>query len=732
MKSQPHDTNNDPVYLDTDEDEIDLRETIGFLLQNKFIILGIALLIFLSGVAYAFLAAPIYKADALVQIEKSEGPMRALFDIGVLPDSVDVSANTEIEILCSRSVAGKVVQDLKLDVIAAPIQFPIIGAAIARLHKEDAPSAPFFGLDSFAWGGETICIESLKVPAKLLNHTLLLVTGKGGGFEVFDPDDQLLLQGEVGKPAIGHDVRLFVSRLEARPGTRFSLVRQPRGKAILNLQKAMQVSEKGRQTGIITVALEGDDPQKTTDIVNAFVENYLRQNVERRSEESQKMLEFLGKQVPRIHNELQIAETALGDYRSKTGTLGMSIEAQAFVNASVEIEQQIAMVRLQEAELEQRFTGSHPTLVAIRGKISQLEAERRKLSGRIKNLPERELEAVRLERDMRVANTVYTQLLNKVQELSVTKAGTIGNVRIIDPAERPSGSVKPRKLLTVVVSLLAGLFMGTGFVYVRRLLWKGVEDPEKVERKLGLPVYGSIPHSKEQATADRVTSRRRNGKKGRFLLAEKFPRDLAIESLRSLRTSLQFAMMDSVNKVIMITGAGLGVGKSFTSVNLAATLAEAGRKVLLMDADMRKGTLHSVFGLDRTGGLSGMISGESSIEKNILSDVYAGMDFIPCGIVPPNPSELLMSDRFLNLVNKLSRLYDIILIDTPPVLAVTDACIVGRAAGVCFMVLGYGDHHIREIELAKKRLMQSGVKVQGVIFNNMPMGVGYGYGKYYS
>ncbi len=717
------------VDFDPYENEPGLREFIGFLLRNWLSILAVAVLVFLAGLSYAFLAAPVYRADALVQIEERQGKSKDLSDLTALLSGGEVTTEAEIEILRSRLVVGRIVDDLKLDTEAYPVRFPIIGNFAARRYEGDRPATPFLGLESFAWGGETIRLESLEVPDDLLGFPLTLVAGPKGSFSLFDPDDRLLLAGRAGEPVMGHGVKLLLSSLDARPGSRFSLIRQPRQQTILDLQKALQISEKKKKTAIISVALEGADAQRAADIVNALVENYLHQNIARRSEENQKMLDFLNAQAPRIQTELQNIETALGDFRSKTGTLGMSLEAHSFVNASAQIEQQAALLRLQKAELEQRFTGNHPALAAINKKLSQLAADKEKLAGQIKNIPETELQAVRLERDSKVAGEIYVMLLNKVQELSVARAGTIGNVRILDPAERAGKPVKPKKPIVAAVSLLLGLMLGLGFAYMRRSLFKGIEDPDEVERKLGLPVYCAIPHSRKQRSASRAM---RGGNGERFLLAEKHPGDLAVESIRSLRTTLQFALMDSVNNIIVIAGPSLGIGKSFISANLATTLAEAGKKTLLIDADMRKGHLHTILGIERSPGLSNLIAGEVSLEDCVRPDTIANMDFISGGIVPPNPSELLMSERYGDLIRELSSRYDIVVIDTPPILAVTDAGIVGRSAGACFMVLGHGQHQVREIELAHKRLTQAGVRIQGVVFNNLPMGrMGYGYGKYY-
>jgi tyrosine-protein kinase Etk/Wzc len=216
--------------------------------------------------------------------------------------------------------------------------------------------------------------------------------------------------------------------------------------------------------------------------------------------------------------------------------------------------------------------------------------------------------------------------------------------------------------------------------------------------------------------------------------------DLAIESLRSLRTTLHFAFLEAQNNIIMITGPSPGVGKTFVSINLAAVLADAGKKILLIDGDMRKGFINKVLGVERENGLSELVSntgsdGVSKWDKAIHRIPIANLDFIPTGTIPPNPSELLLHERFGHLLASISKNYDHVIIDSPPILAVTDAAIIGRLASATLMVVKAGQHPMRELEQSVKRLSQAGVNLKGVVFNDLPelssrYGYGYGQNKY--
>jgi tyrosine-protein kinase Etk/Wzc len=706
-----------------------LHEYIGTLLASRGLVLSIALSAVVLGLLYAKLATPIYRSDTLIQVEEKKKGIAGLEDIaGVFP--TESAADTEIEILRSRSLLSEVVEKLGLDVVAVPRRFPIVGAAIARGHRgSDVVSAPL-GLSRFAWGGERITADRLEVPPVMDNEKLILVAGEGGRYALLGPDGERLFEGEVGKSGTG-PVAVFVSELRARAGTQFVLVKRPKQEVIEKLQKDLVISEKGRKTGIIRVELFGRDVARVVRTLDALAGAYVRQNVDRRSEEAEKTLRFISSQLPELKARLDKAEEALNAYRSKHGTIDLPLESKAAIEHAVAIEKVASELQLQRAELAQKFTDSHPFLAAVKRKLAEVEAERTAMNARIKNLPESELNSVRLLRDVKVSNELYVLLLNKAQELQVVKSGTIGNVRILDRALAPIKPAHPRLGQTLALSLLLGLVFGVMAAFVRRALNRGVEDPDVLESATGLSVYAVVPHSNLQAQYSRPGKRALVAAGG--ILAKRDPTDPAIESLRSLRTSLQFALVDASNHVIALSGPAPGVGKTFVSSNLAQVLADSGKRVLLLEADLRNGSLHRVFGFQRQPGVSDVLAGGIRFEEAV-HHLSERLDLLTAGLIPPNPSELLMSSRFGELIERVGKDYDLVIVDTPPILAVTDAAIIARLAGVTLLVLRAGAHPLREVALALKRFGQSGVRLTGLVFNDVPRpagGSGYGYNYQY-
>ncbi len=573
-------------------------------------------------------------------------------------------------------------------------------------------------------------IESIDVLPALEGQKLTMKALDGGRYELHAENGALLLRGQVGQQAQGGGVTMLVNKLVARPGEEFTVVRANDLDAISAFQSAINVQEQGKQTGVIQISLEDKNPEHAALVANALAQSYVRQHISNKQADASKMLDFLKSEEPRLKSDLERAEAALTAYQRQSGSINASDEAKVYLEGSVQYEQQIAGLRLQMAQLTERYGDDHPMLKAAREQMAELQAQRTKYADRFRDLPATEVKAVQLQRDAKVAEDIYVLLLNRVQELSVQKAGTGGNVHIVDAALRPGAPVKPKKALILSAATILGLIAGTGFVFLRRNMFKGIDDPEHIERAFHLPVFGLVPMSAEQTLLE--NGFQRGGERLRSVLANARPKDVTVESLRSLRTSMQFTMMDAKNRIVMLTGPMAGVGKSFLTVNLAVLLAHSGKRVLMIDGDMRRGVLERFLGGTQENGLSELLSGQISLEEAIRASEIENLSFISCGRRPPNPSELLMSPRLPQYLDGLAKRYDVILIDTPPVLAVTDASIIGAYAGSTFFVMRSGMHSEGEITDALKRLRAAGVHVQGGIFNGMPARARGGYDRSYA
>ncbi|SDH58564.1 polysaccharide biosynthesis tyrosine autokinase [Pseudomonas panipatensis] len=730
MQQQPAIAMQDP-----DDDEIDLLGLLGTLIDHKWLIAGITAAFTTLGATYALLATPIYRSDASVQVEAKKPSIPGLSDMGDLLGAQS-QAVTEIQLITSRAVIGKAVDNLRLNIVAEPSRFPLLGGFIARHFQPQTPdevAAPLLGMSRFGWGGESLDIFQLDVPDALLEKRLTLVAGENGSFSLLNDDDDLLLQGKVGESSQQNGVTLQVRALQANPGTRFKVVRERRLTTILRYQDKLNVGETGKESGIISLSLENAEPSRALRVLDEISKLYVRQNVERASAEAASSLEFLRGQLPEVRRELEKAEDALSAYQTHAKSADISLETKALLDQVVALDTNISELKLQKAEMDRKFTPQHPAYQALQKQIGELTAKQNGLTHRVEGLPETQQELLRLTRDVQVSTAIYTQLLNKAQELDVMRAGAVGNVRIIDSADVDiTKPIKPKKALIVLVAALLGLFCSVALVLLRRALNRGIETPEAIEQ-LGLPVYASVPFSvlqkSEESTRDKGQGR---SAKAAPLLSIAHPTDLAVEALRSLRTSLHFAMLEAGDNRLMISGPSPFVGKTFVSSNLAAVIAQTGQRVLLIDVDMRKGYLHKILGTSEENGLSDLLAKRCDFDSAVRQSEIDCLSFLPRGQIPPNPSELLMHPNFTALLEEASRRFDLVILDTPPLLAVTDAAIVGRQAGTNLIVTRFGLNPPREIELTIRRFAQNGIELKGAILNGIERRASayYGYGSY--
>ncbi|GAB2579436.1 polysaccharide biosynthesis tyrosine autokinase [Dyella jejuensis] len=703
----------------TRDDDIDLRALLGTLFDNKWLIVAISVAFLIIAVLYSVLATPIYQASASVQVEQKTPSLPGLSDLTQTLGISTSQAVTEIQLLGSRSVIGQAVENLKLDIESQPKHFPLFGAFLARRFVSQNPgqlASPMLGLSRYDWGGSQLNIFQLEVPGDLLDEKLQLIAGEQGAYTLLDDDGNVLVNGHVGQLATGNGVTIQVKTLQANPGMRFRVIRHSHMATITELQKDIEANEEGKDSGIIELTYNDKDAVLATQLLNQVTQLYVRQNVDRSAAEAASSLKFVQEELPKVKQELERATQALNAFQLREHSVDISMQTQSLLDQNVSIDTNLEQLRMQMTDVSHHFTPEHPEYRSLQQQIGQLEGEKNALQQQIGHLPNTQQELLKLTRDVTVSNQTYTSLLNQAQQLDIARAGSVGNVRVIDKAAvNLAKPWWPRPLWVIPGGLVLGFLSALAFVFVRQLLNHGVEDPVAIER-LGLPVYVSIPLSDVQ----RKSAFRRHHHSGAqpHLLALTAPGDMATEALRSLRTSLHFARLETKNNVLMISSSSPGVGKSFVAANLAAVMAQAGQRVLLIDADMRKGVLHKALGGRAENGLSEVIAGQSEAAQSIRPvDGVSQLFFMARGKIPPNPSELLMHANFTTVLEKLKPRFDLIIIDTPPILAVTDAAVIGHHVGTSLMVVRFGVNQTREIALAKQRLEQNGVPIKGAIFN---------------
>ncbi|WP_306589623.1 polysaccharide biosynthesis tyrosine autokinase [Geothrix sp. 21YS21S-4] len=712
--------------------EVDLREWLLNLWSGRYLILGSILVFLALGGLYIWRSTPIYQAEALLQIEPpkvlrdSDAAFARMENLFSAPSD----ATTEIEIIGSNMVLGHTVEALNLDVVAKPVFFPVIGETLAR-GKAHAPR---------------IDVAAFDVPDSLRGLEFHLIALPNGTFEwkspedppsyvkpgVAYPQDAVLAVGRPGDALSatygGEALKLQVRALAGPSGQKFTLVRRPLLSAITDMRNDLEAAEKGvtqtnKSTNLLALAFRHTNPSRAAEILNEIMKQYIRQNDSRKGEEVGRTLALLQQQLPEVHARVEQAETRLNRFRTQTGAVDVPREADLALQQSSSLASQITALKQKKEELRRTYQEGSDVVATLNAQIAKLQNESAAVSQKVRTLPATQQELVRLSRDVQVNTELYTALLNNIQQLQVTRTGEGNNTRVVDFAMAGLKPVKPKKEMLLAVFFVLGTFVGISLLLGRRALQRGVEDHRIIEAKLGLPVFVTIPHSKPQEAQDRAIAQ---GQPGNHLLALREPDDVATESLRSLRTMLSFTMASTASRTIMLTGPSPKIGKSFITSNFSAVLAQAGARVLVVDADMRRGNLHKYFGLqDRLGGLSEVIAGLVPWKSAAHPTEIPGLHVMSTGELPKNPSELLMSPGFSAFVAEASTEYDYVVIDAPPVLPVTDATVIGSKVGTVLLVAKFGQHSLDELRACQNRLEASGIPLKGCVFNDLlPLGLG--------
>lgn len=668
-------------------DEIDLLALVK-VLKSSYIKIGFFTLIFiLIAAAYSFLATPIYQANATLQYDKM-GQVSLLDQMSdVMPfANSNNQVDSEIEVIKSRMVLGKTVANLNLDTSISPAGF------FDKILKNDAQAV----------------VSLYFVPEHLVGEPATL-TYLGEDKYSLNIEGQVV-EGKVGELLKHDDINLLVASLVAEAGQEFTLVKNARYQTIENLRNTLTIAEVGKGTGILSMSIKGADKAENVRVLNSIIQNYVDQNTDRKKEVTNNTLQFLDEYLPKVKTKLDNYENQLNTFRKKNESIDLSLEAKAALDTALQVEAKLNELTFKEVEIQQLYTRNHPAYQSLIDKRQQLLREKDKITQSIQKLPNTQQQIVRLTRDVESEQAIYNQLVGKQQELSVLNSGITADVRIIDTAESQPNAVAPKKSLILALSAVLGFIIGCAYVIAREFFNNKIKGTEDIDA-LGINVYATIPYSEYEKKMVAAGNKRP--------LALENPADTAVEAIRSLRTSVYFSVMNQGNNLVMVTSASPGVGKSFVTSNMAVVLANAGKKVLLIDTDLRKGRIHQSFDLNNKSGLSEYLSQQDATQPTIHRSVIENLDVICRGKNVTHSSELLMSERFKHLLDDVKVQYDIVVIDTAPILAITDSAVIGKYVGTSLLIAFYGVNTVKDVELSMKRFKQNDIEITGVILNGI-------------
>lgn len=688
-------------------DTITLLEALGILWKNKWTLVFCIVLGAVVGGVIGMWIRPQFTSDILLQVNVKGGnkATKAMGEMGALLD-MSSPADAEIELIKSRMVLDFVAAEEHLAYSATPVDW-----LNRLLHREGRMD-----------------IEELSIPAIARGERWMAVATGPNTYAVYTPEESKLLEGKVGDrlaaPYAGDSLVICVKLMRATEGEEFRISQRNPLSAVRGLAKSLNVAEKGKQTGIIGVKYSHRYADRAASILNSIAKTYLRQNVEMRSAEAQKTLEFLEAQLPGVKSKLDSAEKILADYRHKIGSVDMTGETKAHLDKEVTLQREILALEQERQAAMRLFKEEHPNVRTIVKQQDKLRGELARLKKAAETMPLTQQEVLRLQEEVAVNSEVYTNMLNNIQQLRVVRAGEVGNVRIVDYAQIEPIQSKPKKFNILICSVAAFLMLGILFVFLKRMLRNGVRSSLEVERATDMSVFAKIPQSGNSMLKGRGHLRR--GKP--FVLTN--PDDPVSESFRSLQTALDFSLGEN-SKVVMITGLIPGVGKSFVSLNLASLFAESGKKVLLIDADMRLGMLRG----RPDFGLAEVLSGKATLDTATVNQEGSNLYVMGAGKALNAACELLRGEGLGKLVAEARTKFDYVFIDTPPLSLVTDAELVYPIADFGLYVLHYGKHSIDEIKESIDKLRRYAQKPGAFVMNHCEhesghYGYGYGYYRY--
>ena len=732
-----------------DNDDIDLMALLFAILRGWKTIVFFAVLGLVIGILYSRYVNPTFKSDALIQIEQNSQGISALgSDISELIGSEASKAQTEAELIRSRMILEPVVNSLNLRIKLADPTIDIFDKI-----KKNGTNTQRNTLDDVSLETENgqVSIRQFDVSRAYLNQPFTLVR-TNTGFVLSNGFDDFKGQFNQLNKFKGANGQLHIVVTDLPFNSHPTVITKQSLQATTDaLNSSLVVTEKGQQTGIIQLSMTGENPEQVTLILRKIILSYVNQNQSRGSEETTKTIKFMETQIPTLKKKLEDSEKEFNKFREKSGTIDIGQEAGILLTENSQIDAQLNELKLKKADLTTYYTEDHPLVIQINEQLALLSDRKQEIDNTIAGLPEVQREFLQLSEDTAINREIYLTLLKNYEQLKIVKAGQIGFARIIDLPISTFNTIAPKKLQIWVLATLLGTMIGAILVLIKSLFRNVVKDPERIETKTGVPVVATIPRS------PLLTRLRRNKKAPNRLLAYIDNNSLSYEAIKSLRTNLMFGMpvqgrAGQRAKVILITGESPGVGKSFISSNLTEVFAQLDKKVLIIDADMRLGELHRMFSMSQDNGLADYLSQDTthlSKDNFEVSKVIAtqdanslasfihptgidNIDFMPRGQHPRNPASLLANGSFDHLMTELNLHYDYIIIDSPPILAASDAMILAQHADKVLMVTRYDDSIEGQLVYAVNQMNKANIKVDGIILNDVQQGIMSKYSYHYS
>jgi tyrosine-protein kinase Etk/Wzc len=706
-------------------DALGLRAAFGLLWRHRVVALCTAALTLLGTLAYAWLALPVYRADTLLQIDSRNRttlvPNLQIGERSSGSERDDAAVAGEIEILRSREVL--------LPVIAATGADVVIERA---LRWGWLPVGARHGVD----------VVQLQLPEARRGQALELSTEAGGSWTLRDARGQVLARGASGErssftleaapaamparsTAAAPDAASNAGSIEVRIAAgaypaKFTLRQLQPIKAYEAMVDRMRAFEPAKDSKVVRISYEDSDPERAAAVLNAQLAGYLDRAVARRANDGSRTLAFLENQLPMMRGRIEAAEDALAAFQRGSAAIPLGTEAEGLTRQRGDLERQQIELEIKRDALAQTYTPEHHELRAVNAQLANVRRALARVRSSVDELPGAQRTRLRLQREVDIQAQQYSAVLSQVQQLRIADASWLASARQADRATPPIEPIRPKT--SAVASIGAALAALSALIaaLIARSLRTTVVDTHELEQRLGPPTIATVPLSANQALL--MDGRLREAVETDIgthrLLARAAPQDPAIEGLRTLHLSLTMRARTLASKVILVTSPTYGAGNGFIASNLAALMAETGKRILLVETDLRSPSMHRYVDLDlRAPGLTDVLYGMKTLDEVIVPHATANLDALMQGSLTDNPGALLMTEGLGDILRDLRQRYDHIVLHAAPLLGTGDALAVGRLADCALLVVRAERSLVNEVQEAVQRLERGGIRLEGLIFN---------------
>ncbi|RZB31538.1 MAG: polysaccharide biosynthesis transport protein [Desulfobacteraceae bacterium Eth-SRB2] len=724
------------------EKQIDLRQYLGVMIKRRWIIFTIFTVLVLTVAVNTFTAVPIYQATARIVIEKENPNLVSIQEVLAVDSTGTDYYQTQYKIIESRAVAREVIR--RLDLNNSTEFFP---------QPKDTIISNIKG-----WIRDTL--SNAKEWIKSLLKTEQDKDGANARAQDYDSPDSELVSAFIDRIDVSpiRNSRLVDVSAEAKNPT--MAARMANELVMSYIDKNLEIKLLAAKDAVKWLGERVSDERKKVEAAEKALLRYKEENQiitgfssDAENITAQKLAE-LNAQVVEAESKRVEAETRYHQALTLKNSPDMldSIPEVLSNDLVKEVKKMEVVLYSRMSELSKKYGRNHPQMQAIESELADLKkrkaVEAKRVVNSLKNeyklalareeslkhaLAKQKTESLQfnkkavqfgvLQRETESSKHMYELLIKRFKETSLTEEMKTGNIRIIDKAEVPRLPVKPKKKLNLLLAVIVGLSLGVGLAFFLEYLDNTIKLPEEIKEELKIPYLGPVPAFSADGNPHTVPL---------DLVTIHSPKSNASESYRGIRTGILFSSADTTPQVIMVTSAGPKEGKTSSSTNLSVAMANVESRVLLVDCDMRRPRIHKLFDIDRKIGLSSILVGTENPENAIVASSIQGLDILPVGPIPPNPSEIISSKKMAQFLNDLRKKYSRVIIDTPPISGVTDAVALAQMVDTTLLVIRAGETPRQVIQNSLEQLYAVNANVLGAILNAVSVGRdSYYYYQYY-